>query len=65
MLATDDLLPTLDAVGGLRRHLHMAAGANFVFEGNDRRVPFARKKALKPRERLFLDLAGELCSFCG
>ena len=49
-------------MGGLRGHLHMATGADFMFERDDRSVALAGKEALEPSQHIFINLAGQLCS---
>ena len=43
LFAADNLLAVLDPVRGLGRDLHVATGANFMFQRHHGRVAFARK----------------------
>ena len=60
LFAAHDLLPVLHPMRSLRRHLHVAAGANLMLERDDGRIAFAREKPLEAIEQIFVDLAGQL-----
>jgi hypothetical protein len=48
---------------GLRGHLHVAASANFVFQGDDDGVTFAFEKTFEAAQQIFVDFASQLGPF--
>ena len=62
LLAPDNLAPALYAVRGLGGDLHVAAGADFMLQRDDRGVAFAGEETLKPVQHVFIDLARNLAS---
>ena len=65
VLATDDFLSSFRSMRGLRGHLHMTAGANFVFQRNDHGVAFALEKTFEAAQQIFVDFTGDLGAFFG
>src|SRR3954463_446321 len=63
LFAAHDFLAVLDPVRGLRRDLHVATGAHFMFERDHGSVAFAGEEPFEPAQQILLPLPRQLRPF--